>query len=878
MANQQLLDYIKQQEQQGVGGGEIKKTLLENGWQESDIQEAFSFGSQNKSFKKPFILIVLLIAGVAVATVFGGAVYFAIKSKSETSLNVSTKLKKVAIDCEKEYQAGMGDYDFLFSCYSRVAHENSDFSICEKINKANPVVARQAPHILNVENAQFDCFAGIEITDEHNIICSEKLSPKELNYCLTARAIRTRNLKLCEGITMPIYQDFCYKGLAQTNKDENVCLKVADKNDRFSCYIDVAMVKKDSSICDKSEDLEHKNICLANMVSALKDPSICNKIGNDYLNNQYREACFGNVAVAVNNPELCDKARYAAECVFKVALQNKNLNACGFLKDAIKSKQCLLLLGGAKAETSVCASLPESERNECISMIGLFGEDSNFCEKSEEPDSCYSSFSVFNHDIASCDKVKSWVYSDGCYEELALDMLDLKFCDKLQDKNNNAKEKCYLAMAHLTGDETICAGLNNMTFGNNFKDSCYQDIAEFKNDASYCLKIAMADYRDNCFSQVAYGLADPLLCSSVVNKSERDKCVANISETYFGGKELKVDSAPVDTAIIGNIFRNDKLGLEIKLPDDWILVRDDTTVWDGKLTSYYEPLISPNEILQVGGPTLLFQNGYREADKKEIQISADFILRGISCVSEDAKIFQDSKNSAVTNEVSAGTIDGRNFIKFIQETADGKGSGSVTLEATPNVQFTFFANNAGHDAQFAKSQEFWDIISSFKWTKTNFGEPAVIDLGNVKAAEVDLETATGTIRGFYIPQCFKFSTTEGKPPKKLSEFFLLRGRAFGTEMMSIEVRDKNDSFNPQWDTYYRAILDKYYTGTISLKNGTWQKAYLEGGDTIYETISGDNRIMVIHQPGNTPILVGSSVVDQLAGLIKLAVPGVAEPR
>lgn len=47
MTNQQLLDYIKQQLQQGVSREQIKSSLLTNGWQENDINEAFLTLSNN---------------------------------------------------------------------------------------------------------------------------------------------------------------------------------------------------------------------------------------------------------------------------------------------------------------------------------------------------------------------------------------------------------------------------------------------------------------------------------------------------------------------------------------------------------------------------------------------------------------------------------------------------------------------------------------------------------------------------------------------------------------------------------------------------------------------------------------------------------------
>jgi len=48
MTNQQLLDYIKQQLSQGVSREVISSNLLSQGWQQQDINEAFS-ATENKS-------------------------------------------------------------------------------------------------------------------------------------------------------------------------------------------------------------------------------------------------------------------------------------------------------------------------------------------------------------------------------------------------------------------------------------------------------------------------------------------------------------------------------------------------------------------------------------------------------------------------------------------------------------------------------------------------------------------------------------------------------------------------------------------------------------------------------------------------------------
>ena len=67
MINQQILDYIKQQSQQGVSNDEIKKSLLANGWSSTDIEEAFGMPQASVQPKKRhWKKIVLITTGVIV--------------------------------------------------------------------------------------------------------------------------------------------------------------------------------------------------------------------------------------------------------------------------------------------------------------------------------------------------------------------------------------------------------------------------------------------------------------------------------------------------------------------------------------------------------------------------------------------------------------------------------------------------------------------------------------------------------------------------------------------------------------------------------------------------------------------------------------------
>lgn len=102
MVNQQLLDYIKQQTQQGTNGEQIKQSLLANGWQNADIKEAFNSGNyfaqsqpvSNFANKAPVQIWKIIVASLIGVVVVGGGIYFASQTffKSEETPKVSNEV------------------------------------------------------------------------------------------------------------------------------------------------------------------------------------------------------------------------------------------------------------------------------------------------------------------------------------------------------------------------------------------------------------------------------------------------------------------------------------------------------------------------------------------------------------------------------------------------------------------------------------------------------------------------------------------------------------------------------------------------------------------------------------------------------------------
>mgnify|MGYP001587406703 CR=1 FL=1 len=88
MVNQQLLDYIKQQTQQGISKEQIKSSLMTNGWQAQDIDEAFSFVSNPANQSSPVPPPAKTISSLPGATAIFGQAWTIYKQRLGTFLGV----------------------------------------------------------------------------------------------------------------------------------------------------------------------------------------------------------------------------------------------------------------------------------------------------------------------------------------------------------------------------------------------------------------------------------------------------------------------------------------------------------------------------------------------------------------------------------------------------------------------------------------------------------------------------------------------------------------------------------------------------------------------------------------------------------------------
>lgn len=88
MINQQLLDYIKQQSQQGASQEKIKSMLIANGWLESDINEAFGSVAGTSSHQPQMPMPQQATASLPSATALLGQAWTIYKQRIGTLLGI----------------------------------------------------------------------------------------------------------------------------------------------------------------------------------------------------------------------------------------------------------------------------------------------------------------------------------------------------------------------------------------------------------------------------------------------------------------------------------------------------------------------------------------------------------------------------------------------------------------------------------------------------------------------------------------------------------------------------------------------------------------------------------------------------------------------
>ena len=112
MVNQQLIDWIKSEEAQGYTPQQLYNSLIQQGYNPNEVNEAIKIASQpnqqtsqsSEPVKKSFNLLPFMIIGVVVIGLIGGGIFFFTSQNDNTNSNIEANSNNLLTDKEAEQE------------------------------------------------------------------------------------------------------------------------------------------------------------------------------------------------------------------------------------------------------------------------------------------------------------------------------------------------------------------------------------------------------------------------------------------------------------------------------------------------------------------------------------------------------------------------------------------------------------------------------------------------------------------------------------------------------------------------------------------------------------------------------------------------------
>jgi hypothetical protein len=138
-------------------------------------------------------------------------------------------------------------------CYSEIAKQTSDISVCMKISSADKRDSCMYDYI----SVNYD-----RISDWS--ICGNMSSKSyDGSYCYETAAEQTHDVKYCDKLSYGVYgsKGSCYATIAKADRNPGLCDKLTG-TDKDDCYYDYASTYPyDQSVCGKITDQSTKQTC-----------------------------------------------------------------------------------------------------------------------------------------------------------------------------------------------------------------------------------------------------------------------------------------------------------------------------------------------------------------------------------------------------------------------------------------------------------------------------------------------------------------------------------------------------------------------------------------------------------------------------------------
>ena len=374
------------------------------------------------------------------------------------------------------------DVDFQSQCYSQVAIETFDASICNKINNSDYVD-------YCYKSLQMACQIAIFRIDNGADVCNQIDDKEFKNRCISkiteadANKCRIEFPQICDKLSKIEDKEFCYNGLATISNNIKLCETITDSFINGYCYTDIARLRNDSKICEKIGETGVKDTCFSVMAKQKNDLNLCEKINEPYDKNMCSEEyytrkddTYAKNDEAQMNSKDCSFIMHEgikSQCYTKIAELTHNCQECVKINGTENQQGCYVHLGELKydlskcglpdlSKTGNCYFLNDSEKADCITRKALDKRDNELCSElqSQEIDECYLTYALNTKNIADCNPIQNQYQKDYCNYLSIVKTRNPASCDKIltmefRNKCTNYTRLYYYTITHKYCSNTI---------------------------------------------------------------------------------------------------------------------------------------------------------------------------------------------------------------------------------------------------------------------------------------------------------------------------------------------------------------------------------------------------------------------------------------
>jgi len=251
MVNSQLANWVRNQIAQGYTTKQIYDSLVRQGYNSQDINEAINFSSSSikplNQQPKQNIGLYLIVCTVIILVISGSIFYYFFFNKNLEGNNCVYSDDRY-LTCGKSWT---------------IVSEGKEYNL----TKNKPL------HFPQGENKLIG-FTNLKDLNETYLLYLE-IGTHELSEETSRRAVGSGivkgftgepspdSIEECEKKTDDYDKSDCYIELASKNKDATICAKIThDESEKDKCYYGVAMKVKDKSICKNIASTDSQQLCI----------------------------------------------------------------------------------------------------------------------------------------------------------------------------------------------------------------------------------------------------------------------------------------------------------------------------------------------------------------------------------------------------------------------------------------------------------------------------------------------------------------------------------------------------------------------------------------------------------------------------------------